>query len=107
MKDIVAINQEFHTGKLSNQSSLDYAIKTIGRSKNWLRSAAMLVRAVLIDHVFEDGNKRTSAAIIAWYCDIQNLPYDPDKLSHAVVRITKENITNIQNIERLIKDVIV
>ena len=60
-KDVIEINREFHSGKIVNEGSLDYAIETTKRSKNWLRSAAYLVRAVLIDHAFEDGNRKKRA----------------------------------------------
>ncbi len=103
-KDIIAINQAVDSGKVVNDSSLDYAIKTIGRSKNWLRAAALLTRAVLIDHVFEDGNKRTAVAIIITYYEMNNLPYNQDRVNEIIVRMLKKNVTSITTIERLIKD---
>jgi prophage maintenance system killer protein len=105
-KDIVAINAELDSGRIVNESSLDFALKTIGRSRNWLRACALLVRAVLIDHTFEDGNKRTAAAIVLTYCEMQGLHADPDKVNQAIVRILRKNITKMRAIEREIKDVI-
>jgi prophage maintenance system killer protein len=105
-KDIIAMNAEFDQGRVVNESSLDYAIAITHRSKNWLKSAALLVRAILIDHVFQDGNKRTAAGVIMVYLDFQGFHFDPKKVDEAVVRILEENITDIRKIERNIKHAI-
>ncbi len=103
-KDIIAINQELHNGRTMNESSLDYAIDMTKRSKNWLKTAALLTRAILIDHVFEDGNKRTATAVILGCADLAGVACDPDKVNKAVVRIILKNITDVRTIERLIQD---
>ena len=105
-KDIITLNQELHTGRVINESSLDYAIESTRKSKNWLKTAAMLTRAILIDHVFEDGNKRTAAAVIMVYFQTNNIHYNPDNVNKIVVQMLKKNITNMRTIERLIKNVI-
>lgn len=104
-KDIIVINQEFNTGKLMNEGSLDFAIGMTKKSKNWLKSTAILTRAILIDHVFEDGNKRTTAAVILTYLDMNNFNYNEDKLGQIIITMLKKNITDIRKIERLIKNV--
>lgn len=101
-KDIIEINKDHHTGKLSNESSLDFAVSQVYRSKNWLKTTAILARAILIDHVFEDGNKRTAAGVIAGIMEMNNMNYNPEKVTQIVVRITKENITSIKQIEKVI-----
>lgn len=105
-KDVIEINKGFSIGKLMNESSLDYAVKTTARSKNWLQSAAVLTRSILIDHAFEDGNKRTAAAVIMLLMELNKIPLDPEEIPKAVVKILKKNITSIHKIERLIKDAI-
>lgn len=105
-KDLIAINRQFHSGKLVNESSLDYAVELTARSKNWLRTAAYLVRAILIDHAFEDGNKRTAAAVIMFYLEANGLQYDAGKITKAVISILKKNTTNLSVIERVIKNAI-
>lgn len=105
-KDVILINQEFDAGKFINESSLDYAIDMTRRSKNWLKSAALLVRAILIDHVFEEGNKRTTAAVIMTYLEMNGFHSSPNKVASVVVRILKQNITDTRKIERLIKNAI-
>ncbi len=104
-KDIAAINKEFHKGIVVNKSSLDYALDQAKRTKSWLKAAAYLVRSVLIDHVFEDGNKRTAAGIIMLYYYINKLDFDKKAIDETVIRILKKNINSITQIERLIKNV--
>ena len=40
-KDIISANRNSILEKLSNESSLDYAISLTHRSKNWLRTCAV------------------------------------------------------------------
>jgi prophage maintenance system killer protein len=105
-KDIIAINQEFHGGQLVNEGSLDYVISMTRRSRNWLKTASLLTRAILVDHVFEDGNKRTAAAIILACADMQGISCNPDKINQAIIRIILKNVTDVRAIERVIKDAI-
>ncbi len=104
-KAIISINQEFDKGVVVNENSLDYVIKLGKKSNNWLKSLAMIVRAILIDHIFEEGNKRTAAAVIMTYLEMENLHYNTDKINHMIIKILKHNITNIDEIMILIKNV--
>ncbi len=99
-KDVIEINKTFHTGKLVNESSLDFALVQISRSKNWLKTAAVLARAILIDHVFEDANKRTAAGVIMTIMRMNDLSFSSQKIDAIVVNITKNNITSIREIEK-------
>ena len=105
-KDIVEVNKSFSTGVLVNGSSLDYAVKAVARSKNWLRAAAVLSRAILVDHIFEDGNKRTAAAVIMLLMDMQGIAYDPEEIPKIVLNISRKSITSIPQLERCIKNAI-
>jgi prophage maintenance system killer protein len=101
-KDIIEINKTFHTGKLSNESSLDFALSHVYRSKNWLKTAAILSRAILIDHVFEDGNKRTAAGTIMTIMEMNKIAFSPAKIDNLVIDITKKNISKIRDVEKVI-----
>ncbi|MEM3126826.1 MAG: hypothetical protein QW331_02035 [Candidatus Woesearchaeota archaeon] len=103
-KDIIIANQKFCKGIIVNEGSLDFAVSQVQRSKNWLKSAAILTRAILIDHVFEEGNKRTTAAIIGALMEMHNLVPDKEKIAKGIEKILKKNITSIKEIERVIKD---
>lgn len=101
-KDILEINKAFHTGKLSNESSLNFALDHTYRSKNWIKTSAILARSIICDHVFEDGNKRTAAGVIATIMDLHSIPYIPERLDAAVIAIAKKNLKAITTIEKVI-----
>jgi len=106
LKDVVAVNQRFDRGHVVNGGSLDFALGEANRSKSWLRACAVLVRAVLIDHVFEEGNKRTAAAIMMSFFEESSLSCDPDRVAKGIVRILERNITSLTEIEKVIADAI-
>jgi len=104
-KAIISINQSLgEKGIVVNEGSLDYAITLARKSNNWLKSLAILTRAILIDHVFEDGNKRTTAATIMTWLEMHNIHYNKDKINLMLIKMLKENITNINKIMEMIKD---
>ena len=105
-KDLISLNKEFHNGKIANENSLDFVLDQAKRNKDWLKSIAYFARAIILDHLFEDGNKRTAAAVIATCIDMQNLDFDKKKVDDAVLQIAKKNIQSIEEITRLIKDAI-
>lgn len=103
-KDVIRINQEFSDGSFHNESSLDYALSTFKYKKSWLYELSQLVRALLVDHVFRDGNKRTALALILLYFEERDLNYEEEKLLKAIEKTAKKNINNINEIMELIKD---
>lgn len=106
-KDIIRINQEIgENGSFSNESSLDFALSIIKRKKSWLYELSYLIRSLLVDHAFEDGNKRTAMIILVTYLKNKDLEYDKDKIIKVFWNISKKNITDINKIMRLIKGII-
>ena len=105
-KDVVELNRSFSTGTVVNAGSLDYAIKTQARSRNWLRTAAVFARTILLDHVFEDGNKRTAAAVVMLLMEMHGVAYDPGAMPKIILKIIKQNITSITKLERGIRHAI-
>ena len=93
-------------GILINESALDFAISSQYKTKDWLSQLSFLVRAILIDHVFQEGNKRTTLGLIIGVLDDLKFGYDPTRLEINLIKILKENITDIKRIRRLIKDAI-
>ena len=106
LDDIIQANKEFDEGIVINKSSLDFARSHIKDSKDWIKQLAFITRAILCDHVFKEANKRTATALIATILEKQKLGYDLYKLDKIIIEITKKNITNINKIRSLIKDVI-
>lgn len=103
-KDVIEANKQFHTGKVSNEGSLEFALSQIHQSRNWLKTAAVLSRAILVDHVFEDGNKRTAAAVIATIMELNHVSYHPEKIDEAVIAIAKKNARAISKIEKVVSN---
>jgi len=106
IEDLVTINKQFHKGIIINKSSLDFAVSSTKDTKDWIKQLAYIVRAILIDHVFEEGNKRTASALIMSILELQKLAYDPQKVDEIIIKIIKNNIISITNIRRMIKNAI-
>lgn len=106
-KDILSINRQFDKGQMINESSLEYALNQANETKSWLRACAILVRAILIDHVFEEGNKRTSAGVITAFFEQHNLRYDPEKIAKTITKILMKNTTSLAKIEKEIANDII
>lgn len=106
-KDVIGINHEIgEDGNFHNESSLDFALSIIKRNKSWLYELAYIIRSILVDHVFQEGNKRTALTIAITYIEDKNLKYDDLRLSIVIYKIAKNNIKDINKIVRLIKSVI-
>lgn len=105
-KDVIRINQEIgETGRLQNESSLEYALSLIKHKKSWLYELAYLVRSLLIDPAFVEGNKRTALAIILTY--FEDKEYDKERMVKIILQISKKNIKDVNKIMRMIKSAII
>ena len=106
-KDIIRINQEIgEEGQLNNERSIEDALSVI-KKKSWLYGLSFIVRSLLVDHAFMEGNKRTALIIIITYIEDKNLEYDKEKLSKTILGISRKNINDINKIQRLIKSAII
>ena len=105
-KDIIALNQEFEDGSLHNDASLDFALSYAKKTENWTKALAFLTRAILLDHAFEEGNKRTAALLIKAYVEFEGHKTYDDKVVKLVKEIILKKISSINKIEDLIKDAI-
>jgi prophage maintenance system killer protein len=95
-KDLIAINQEVGSnGKFYNEDSIDFALSIAKQNKSWLYELSYMVRSLLVDHCFEDGNKRTAIIVIMTYFENNDLDCDKDKLIKIVWNIDKKNITDM------------
>lgn len=107
-KDIISINQEIgESGEMQNESSLDFALSMFKQKKSWLQELSYLIRSILIDHVFRDGNKRTALALVLSYFDDRNLAVDKEKLLKIIHEIPKKNYSSISKIMRVLQDAII
>ena len=107
-KDLIGINHQIgENGKLHNKHSIDFALSILKQNKSWLYELSYIVRSLLVDHCFEDGNKRTAIITIITYFENNDLDYDKDILIKNVLSIAKKNITDINKLMRLIKNAII
>ena len=105
-KALIELNKEFDLSKIINESSLDFALSNASMTKDWIKQLAYITRAVIIDHVFFGGNKRTMAALIMAVLEERKLKYDPFKIDSLIINIINKNITSINKIRRMIKDAV-
>lgn len=77
-----------------------------GKTENWTKALAWLVRAILIDHVFKEGNKRTAALLIKSYAEYEGCETYDDKIVKLIKQIVLKNISSIRKIEEMIKDAV-
>lgn len=106
-EDLLRINKGFG-GNLRSDSSLDFAIQMQKNNKlGFFTRLAYLWRAILVDHPFSDGNKRT-AIFLAYGLAEKNKKQiiDRDLLVHHTLSIAKENIINIRQIAWRLKNAI-
>jgi prophage maintenance system killer protein len=103
LEDLTAINRKVGSGRVINSSGIRFAETALKNTKNWQEQAAYVVRAVIADHAFEDGNKRTAAAYLAGLFEAYHMPYDPYKIDRLVLAIAKDS-KSIDKIRRMIKN---
>lgn len=105
-EELLRINAGFGGG-LRSDSSLDYALDMQKNAKlGEYKKLAYLWRAILVDHPFTDANKRTATYIALKFAEQNKKQVDRELLLHHIVSIAKQNITDIRNIERRIKNAI-
>ena len=105
-EDIIRINKGFG-GNIRNEASLDFAIKHQSNQKlgNY-KKLAYLFRAILVDHPFSDGNKRTSAYLAFAFANQFNKSVNNDLLLNHILSVASKNITQIRAIEERLKNAI-
>ncbi len=102
-KDIIAFNQQIgEAGKFSNESSLDFALSLAKTKKNWLYELSYIARCLLVDYIFQDGNKRTCFLVASYYFEEKGEEYDNVRLLSAVKKIAKNNVNSPPIIMRLL-----
>ena len=105
-EDLLRINKGFGGG-LRSDSSIDFAIERQKDNKlGDYKKLAYLFRAILVDHPFTDGNKRTASFIAFQFADGNKKQIDKEILIHHIISIAKKNIIEIRQIEWRLKNAI-
>ena len=104
--DLLRVNKGFG-GNLRSNSSLDFALDRVNNSKmGFYKKLAYLWRAILVDHPFSDGNKRTAVFLAYALAEENKRNVDRDLLVYQAVSIAQKNLTNIRQIEWRLKNAI-
>lgn len=70
-----------------------------------MKKLAFLIRAILIDHPFSDGNKRTASFVLLGFAYENKLQLKSDKEVQKIIQgIAKENISKIDLIVRRLRN---
>jgi len=105
-EDIVRVAKGFE-GNLRNSSSLDYALeKQNNRKLGKYKKLAYLLRAILVDHPFSDGNKKTAMYVAFAFAEENKKKVDSELLKHHLLSIASKNLVNIRVIEERMKNAI-
>lgn len=105
-EDIIRIAKGFN-GHLRNSSSLDFALEKQKESKlGEYKKLAYLIRAIVIDHPFSDGNKKTAAYVCFVFAEQGKKQIDDELLKHQIISIASKNINEIRTIKERLKNVI-
>ena len=97
-EDIIRIAKGFD-GNLRTSSSLDFALEKQEESKlGEYKKLAYLLRAILVDHPFSDGNKRTAMFLCLSFAEENHKQVDRELLLEQIISIAKNNLTEIRNI---------
>ena len=105
-EDIVRIGQGFG-GVLRNASSLDFALEKQGDKKlGEYKKLAYLLKAILVDHPFSEGNKKTAMFVAFSFAEQNEKSVDEDLMKHHILSIASKNLINIRVIEERLKNAI-
>ena len=98
-KDLIRINKGFG-GNLRSDSGIDYALDVQKNNKlGDYKKLAYLLRAILVEHPFSDGNKRTAMFLCLNFAEENKKQVNKDLLLHQILSIAKHSIINIRQIE--------
>ena len=105
-EDIIRIAKGFN-GNLRNSSSLDFALdKQEDKKLGEYKKLAYLLRAILVDHPFSDGNKKTAMFVAFAFAEEFNRKVDDELLKHHILSIASKNLAEIRAIEERMKNAI-
>lgn len=98
-EDIINVNKKFGGTPLSD-ASIEFALEA-GKNKSLYTQIALLTRAILVDHPFIDGNKRTALNVAFIILERNKIRLDKT----AEERLTKELMKLARNTEHSIKKI--
>jgi death-on-curing family protein len=103
-EQIRSINKRYG-GDLRSDAEIETSL-TMGKGRSLYRKIAYLWRAILVGHPFTDGNKRTALMVAVIMLEKSSIELEDrlkENMTSEIIRIAKDNITDIQRIERLVR----
>ena len=102
-EDLIRINKGFG-GLLRNDASIDFALEQQENTKlGEYKKLAYLIRAILVDHPFSDGNKRTAITIVLTEFQEEGIKVDKYALQRTMVNLSKTGEGDLNKIERKLR----
>jgi len=88
---------------LRSSSSLDFAEDRTSKEKNIYKKLAYFIRAIVVDHPFDDMNKSTATIFTTRELERNDINFNLESLQRAIKKIAKNNISNLNTIESMIR----
>ncbi len=101
-KRIVKLNKGLG-GTLVRPGNLDFASDKFETEKNIYRKNAHLIRAIVVDHPFDDFNKSTATLITLREFKKEGIKCKEESYLRGIRNIAKNNETNINKIEKKLR----
>ena len=101
-KEIVEKNKELG-GTLVRPSSLHFACDRAFYEKNIYRKVAYIIRAIVVDHPFDDFNKSTAIITTKKMFKKEGIICSKEKLAIQVTKIAKRSTKSVIKIERILR----
>lgn len=99
---IVKLNKK-HGGNLINKSNLDFAVEKANNEKNIYKRNAHIIRGIIVNHPFLDGNKRTTTEIVLEDFKRNKYKCDKRKFEKGILNIAKQNEGNLNKISKRLR----
>ena len=97
----IFVNKKFGNGNLINEPTIDFALKK--ESRNIFGNLPDIIRALLVDHCFEDGNKRTAAFLFISFCEQNRIPVSSERIVKTMKEIAMKSPKGIEKIRSMLK----
>ena len=97
--NIIKTNRR-HGGALVNRSNLDFAVQSANKEKNIYKSNAHLIRGIVVNHPFLDGNKSTVSEVVLKRFAKRGIKCNKKLFEQGIVDIARSNEGDINKIKR-------
>ncbi|UZE94060.1 MAG: Fic family protein [Candidatus Pacearchaeota archaeon] len=107
LKKLKKLGREYG-GHLRANGSLKFALE-VSKGKGKYRQLAYLWRAIIVDHPFTDANKRTAMRETLRFMKEHKIEITQKKIERitkAIIKVAKQNLTNLNLLERRIRNAI-